>query len=63
MIPSLGILMRSASQRRLVTMLRKKILCQMASLKMTQKRLPYGILMSRAEHGNSQTHQAMPIIW
>jgi len=53
MIPSLDILMRFASQQRLVTMLRKRILCQTANSKMTQKRLRCGILMSRAEHGNS----------
>ena len=44
-------------------MSRKKALCQTTSSKMTQKRLRCGILMSRAEHGNSQTHQAMHIIW
>ena len=63
MIPSLDILMRFASQRRLVTMLKKKTLCQTTSSKMTQKRLRCGILMSRAEHGHSQTHQVMHIIW
>ena len=41
----------------------KKTLCQTTSSKMMQKRLRCGILMSRTEHGNSQTHQAMHIIW
>ena len=41
----------------------KKALCQTVGSKMTQRQLRCGILMSRVEHGNSQTHQAMRIIW
>ena len=62
-IPSQDILMRFASQRRLVTMLRKRILCQTTNSKMTQRQLRCGILMSWAEQRYSQTHRAMHIIW
>ena len=44
-------------------MSRKKALCQTTSSKMTQKRLPYGILMNPVERGNSQMSRAMHIIW
>ena len=62
-IPSQDILMRFASQRRLVTMSTKKALCQTESSKKTQRRLAYGILMNPVAPSNLQMHRAMHIIW
>ncbi|RKU37201.1 hypothetical protein C6496_10670 [Candidatus Poribacteria bacterium] len=57
------ILMRFAFQRLLATMSTKTVSRRAASSKMTRRRLRYGILMSRVERENLQTHQGTNITW